>query len=71
MSISRPNVNGFKLSIHNLKALTNPFKISYYKLEFLHDWHSDSLGNVSHMVHEMTILLCNCLEPFVVRSSKN
>ena len=45
----------FKLSIHNLKALTNPVKIRYYKPEFMQVWQSDSLGSISHMVHEMNI----------------
>ena len=43
---------------------------SYYKLKFMHIWQSDSLENVSHMVHEMAILFCYCLGPFVVGNSK-
>ena len=36
----------------------------------MHVWQSDRLGNIS-LTHEMTILFCYCLGPFVVRSSKN
>ena len=53
------------------KSLTKPVKIRYYKLEFMHVWQSDSLGNVSHMVPEMAILFCYFLGPFMGRHSKN
>ena len=49
--ISRPNVDEFKLSIHNLKAISKPVKIRYCKLKFMHVWLHGSLGKVGHMVH--------------------
>ena len=70
VSISWPNFNGFKLSIHNLKALTMPVKMQYCKLKYMQVWQQDGLINVGLMVHEMAILFCYCLRPFWVRDSK-
>ena len=70
-SISRPNVNGLKFSIHQFKGLPMSVKIRYCRLKSMPIWQQDGLLKVGHMVHKMAILFCYCLLPFVLRISKN
>ena len=70
-SISQPNVNGFKLSIHQFKGLVMPVKIRYCRLKSVHVWQYGGHGIVGHMVQEMVILFSYCLGPFELRNLKN
>ena len=49
-SISQPNVNGFKLSIHQIKKLSKQVKIWCCMLKCVHVWQHSILGNVRHLV---------------------
>ena len=64
--ISRLNLDGFKISIHYLKALAKPVKIRYCKLEILHVWQHGSLGNVGRMVRKKISMMA--LAPMSVKS---
>ena len=70
-SIYHPNVQGFKLSIHQFKGLVMLVEIKYCRLKSMHIWQQGGHGNIGYMVHEMVMLFSYCLGPFEVGNLKN
>ena len=59
-SISRPNVDGFRISKHLLKGLLMPVKIRYCKPKSMHFWQQGGLGNVDRLVRDTLALDLKC-----------
>ena len=45
-SISRPNVDGYKLSIHHFKCLAELIKMAHHKLKSIQNWPSYEVKSV-------------------------